>query len=387
MYDYWNKRLMSEFEVLDFFAGSGLVSKGLSSHFDTVWANDVCPKKAKVFQANFPKKNFVLEDIKNVSGEDLPSAFASWASFPCVDLSLAGSRLGIHAERSGLFFEWLRITEEMKRIPPILIIENVEGLVTSKSGAYYKVLHECLTDLGYKAGPLIIDAKHWVPQSRVRSFVIAVNKNIDTSDFEAPVGSLSHFHTRSLLKATDGLKDLVWWNLPEPGNLNFYLKDIIDLNAPVFPKEKNDYVLSLIPENHFKKLMSSKEDVVVAPGYRRTRNGKQVLELRFDGLAGCLRVPRGGSSRQYVVIREGKKLKSRLLTVDEAACLMGAPKGFKLPGSYNEGYGAMGDAVAYPVVKFLSKNLLFPLAKEIELQDPLYVRELSKIRSSELSLN
>ena len=83
----------------------------------------------------------------------------------------------------------------------------------------------------------------------------------------------------------------------------------------------------------------------VAPGYKRTRNGSQVLELRFDDVAGCLRTPEGGSSRQVVIIRKHGKLHSRLLTVRETARLMGAPESYRIPGTYNEGYKAMGDGV------------------------------------------
>lgn len=63
-----------------------------------------------------------------------------------------------------------------------------------------------------------------------------------------------------------------------------------------------------------------------------------------DGIAGCLRTPEGG--KKCLVVKEGKSTHARLLTVREAARLMGAPDTFKLPGSYNDGYKAMGDAVA-----------------------------------------
>ena len=100
-----------------------------------------------------------------------------------------------------------------------------------------------------------------------------------------------------------------------------------------------------------------------APGYRRTRSGKQVLELRFDNLAGCLRTPEGGSSRQIIVIKKNGELRSRLLTVREAARLMGAPETYKIPGSYNDGYKALGDAVAVPVATWLAQHLLSPLVE------------------------
>ena len=80
--------------------------------------------------------------------------------------------------------------------------------------------------------------------------------------------------------------------------------------------------------------------------------------MRFDGVAGCLRTPKGGSSRQLLVIKQKKNITTRLLTVRETARLMGAPESFKLPGSYNDGYMAMGDAVAAPCARFLAKHLL-----------------------------
>ena len=101
------------------------------------------------------------------------------------------------------------------------------------------------------------------------------------------------------------------------------------------------------------------------PAYKRTRKGRQVLELRFDGIAGCLRTPEGGSSRQILVITENGDIRTRLLTVRETARLMGAPDDYKLPGSYNDGYKAMGDAVAVPVARFLAENLLAPIAARL----------------------
>ena len=102
-----------------------------------------------------------------------------------------------------------------------------------------------------------------------------------------------------------------------------------------------------------------------ATGYRRTRYGEQRLELRFDGVAGCLRTPEGGSSKQYLVVKENGQTHARLLTVREAARLMGAPDSFILPGSYNDGYKAMGDAVAMPVAQFIGERFLIKIAEAV----------------------
>ena len=86
-------------------------------------------------------------------------------------------------------------------------------------------------------------------------------------------------------------------------------------------------------------------------------------EARFDGLAGCLRTPAGGSSRQFLLDIEGGTARARLIGAREAARLMGLPNSYRLPARRNEAYHLLGDGVVAPVVRFLSESLLLPLAK------------------------
>ena len=72
-------------------------------------------------------------------------------------------------------------------------------------------------------------------------------------------------------------------------------------------------------------------------------------------------MPTGGSSRQSLLLIEDGVVRSRLLTAREAARLMGARDSYKLTPAYNDAYGAMADAVAVPVVRWLAKHLLRPL--------------------------
>ena len=144
---------------------------------------------------------------------------------------------------------------------------------------------------------------------------------------------------------------------------NGVLVDIVVSASYEETKFDKDTVLPLVPERHQIKL--NEHDTVYATGYRRTRHGEQQLELRFDGIAGCLRTPEGGSSKQYLVVKKNDEIHARLLTVREAARLMGAPDSFILPGSYNDGYKAMGDAVAMPVAQFIGENFLTKLAEAV----------------------
>jgi len=86
----------------------------------------------------------------------------------------------------------------------------------------------------------------------------------------------------------------------------------------------------------------------------------QRLEIRFDGLAGCLRTPAGGSSRQYVVVCDRGLARVRRLTGREAARLMGVSDDYRLPSSESAALKLMGDAVAVPVVRALAEGLLLP---------------------------
>ena len=67
---------------LDFFAGSGLVAEGLKKFFQTVWANDICKKKAKVFCANHAKEIFHLGSIEQIQGDDVPEGSFVMGQFP-----------------------------------------------------------------------------------------------------------------------------------------------------------------------------------------------------------------------------------------------------------------------------------------------------------------
>lgn len=95
--------------------------------------------------------------------------------FPCQDLSVAGKRAGLAGERSGLFFEFMRIVDALR--PRAILIENVEGLYSSGSpkGADFGVVLDSLAERGYLASWRTLDAQHFgVPQRRKRVFVCAI---------------------------------------------------------------------------------------------------------------------------------------------------------------------------------------------------------------------
>lgn len=363
--------------ALDFFAGSGLVRVGLEPDFRTVWANDNCPKKAAVYAANFGSSDFFIGDIEDVKGSELPEAELAWASFPCQDLSLAGNLQGMNAgTRSGLFWQWIRVLDELgeagKR-PRILAAENVVGFLVADDGAHFKAAYDALRKRGYRAGAVVVNARHFLPQSRPRAFLIAASEEIGLEGL-SQAGPSEPFHTPGVVRAAAVARDRewVWWSLPLPNTRVKRFEDLCERDAPCDPPARIEALRDLLSPVNRDKLEAAlgAARFLVGTGYKRTRpvGGKkrqQRLELRFDGIAGCLRTPQGGSSRQMVVIVERGKARTRLMTARECARLMGAPESFELPGSYNDGYRAMGDAVAVPVTRWLSRHILAPLVTRL----------------------
>jgi DNA (cytosine-5)-methyltransferase 1 len=367
------------FTALEFFAGSGLVGNGLAPDFKVLWANDNSAKKGDVFKANHPTIEFDSRGIQDIRGDGIPYADLAWASFPCQDLSLAGNLNGLNAgTRSGLFWEWVRILGELDKQgkrPPILVAENVVGFVVAHQGRHFKLAFDALRDLGYRVGAVVIDAKTFLPQSRPRAFVIAVSKEIETDGLCQPFPS-SPFHPSGLIRACFAVNDpgWIWWSLPGFHGLRPAFADICERSAPCDPLSKTRELCAMLSPVNKKKLDAAKRARIflAGTGYRRSRpnesgESQQRLEIRFDGIAGCLRTPNGGSSRQTVILVENGTVRSRLMTVRECARLMGAPESYQIPGTYNDGYHAMGDAVAVPVTRWLAQCLLAPLAERFRV--------------------
>jgi DNA (cytosine-5)-methyltransferase 1 len=360
------------YRFYDFFAGAGLVTLALRHAWDCLWANDCDPAKARTYRTNFGQDHFHLGDVAAYSPADLPpGAQLAWASFPCQDLSLAGWRKGISAESSGAFWPFWKIMREQHKKgcrPPLIAVENVAGLL---HGGSFAGLCEALAALDMQFGALVIDARRFVPQSRPRVFFAAADRAIQCGGL-AGQNPMAEWTPPALLAAHGLLeRDLQtlwrWWQLPIPRLPATSLRGILETERGGLrwhSGQATRRLLSLMTAANQAKVAERQRDGGRHTGflYRRTRNGSQRAEVRFDGLAGCLRTPRGGSSRQTVVFIEAGAVRTRLLSPREAARLMGAPDTFELPESDNQAYHAMGDAVVVPAVQWLSEHLLEPLA-------------------------
>jgi DNA (cytosine-5)-methyltransferase 1 len=366
----------------EFFAGGGMARLGLGREWRCLMANDICRKKGQAYRANFPPANeFILEDIHNLTLAKLPDKpILAWASFPCQDLSLAGNRTGLDAERSGTFWPFWRRMEAMSedgRGLPIIVLENVVGAITSNNGRDIQAILDAMVAAKYRVGLLVIDAVHFLPQSRPRLFFIAIKRNQKIPTELIQPGPSDLWHPKALRAAYAALPDQqknawIWWRLPAPQVILPNLEVLIE-DDPVGVRwhtpAETQYLLDLMSTVNVQKVRKAQAlgRRIIGTVYKRTRRGEQGksiqrAEVRFDQISGCLRTSIGGSSRQTILVIEGESIKSRLLSPREAARLMGVPDSYILPDNYNEAYHLMGDGLAVPVVEWIARHILAPLA-------------------------
>ncbi len=176
---------MAKHTFYEFFCGGGMARVGLGPGWECLFANDFDPKKAAAYRANWGKAGLHVGDVGKVRTKQLPRiADLVWASFPCQDLSLAGNGAGLNGARSGTFWPFWRLIEEViaeDRKPRAIVLENVCGLLTSHGGKDFEALCEAVGAAGYWIGAIVADAKDFLPQSRPRLFLIALDNDMPTS--------------------------------------------------------------------------------------------------------------------------------------------------------------------------------------------------------------
>ena len=365
----------------EFFAGGGLAGLGLAGQagaggFRTTFANDLSPAKVRAFRANHPDVPMHEGDVWDLTPADLPGQpDLCWASSPCQDVSLAGARGGLEARRSGAFWGFWRLMLRLDaegRGAKIVVVENVVGLLTSGHGRDFAAVCAAMVEAGFTVGALEVDAAHWLPQSRPRLFIIGM-RGVSGPTASGPV---TPFHSARLRAAHAGLPEAVqanwaWWRLAEPPLRNLDLAAVLEPDHAVawFDPAQTEALLALASPLHRAKLEAAlaSGERRVAAGFRRVRTEAGVktqrLEVRLDGLAGCLRTPSGGSSRQYVLVCDAGRIRARRMTGRETARLMGVPDSYVMPSSESAALTLMGDAVAVPVVRALTEQLFLPAQK------------------------
>ncbi len=368
----------------EFFAGIGLVHLGLQpGGWTCVYANDIEPKKQRMYADHFGAAPYYhIEDVWRtdaVLDRINASPFLATASFPCIDLSLAGHWRGFDGKHSSTYFGFLEVLGGLVPRPPLVMLENVCGFLTSRGGEDFGIAMRRLAELGYWIDAIVLDARWFVPQSRPRLFVFGFHESLESSRLiRRPCGfhldaSWNRVVERSavlrppLLRALMDRLDLpTGWatgDLPPPQQVQHCLADVIDFDPHqewwTDEQVRRHYAMMEPPSRRrVDELLHQGAAAAVGAAFRRTRRGATRCEVRFD-LAGCLRTPKGGSAKQIVVAIAEGTLRMRWMSAREYARLQGADD-FQICVPPLQAMFGFGDAVCVPAVRWIDDHILTP---------------------------
>ena len=353
----------------EFFAGIGLVRKAIEPlGWECAFANDISPKKAELYERAYGGAHLIVDDINNLPETQLPPGIDLFtASFPCIDLSLAGNRNGIDGRYSSAFWPFLRLLRDYSETgtPKAVLLENVVGMLTSNGGLDLSRIVAGLNELEYKVDVVVVDAKWFVPQSRPRVFVIGLLGDDDA--MKAPVDSKPTRIRPNAVRAFQAAHQAANFGeipLPDPPersreSLSDLLEDVPYESTLWWSDEDADRLIQRMNPIHRERVdrLPDAGPNGVATMFRRVRSGRAVGEVRVDGIAGCLRTPLGGSSVQFLIDARDGSPRVRRMTAREYARLQGAGD-FPIEVSERQAMYGFGDAVCVPAVRWLVKHAI-----------------------------
>lgn len=191
----------AKLKLASFFSGIGGFDLGFQRQgFQIVLQCEIDSFCNELLQRHWPAVKR-LTDIRKVTHEQISTADVWAAGFPCQDVSLArmGPRAGLKGRKSGLFYEFARLVGEGG--PPIVVIENVSGLLSSHRGRDFEIVVRTLAELGYSVAWRVLNSKNFgVPQSRQRVYIVGCCRGWETAGkilFESQCGKGNTAASRS----------------------------------------------------------------------------------------------------------------------------------------------------------------------------------------------
>ncbi|MGE5456324.1 MAG: DNA cytosine methyltransferase [Ignavibacteriales bacterium] len=325
---------MKKYKMASLFAGIGGIDLGFeNAGIKTVWANEIDTFSASTYSANHPDVKLVIDDIKNVDGKDIPKVDILAGGFPCQAFSVAGHRKGFKDERGNLFFEIIRLIEEMannNNKPKIIFLENVKNLYNHDSGRTYKIIVKMLKDvLGYTVLTKILNSCEYgnIPQNRERIYIVAFLDKEVANRFV--------------------------WPLPIP--LNNTIETVVDWNMTVDKKyyyTENMKCHSLVKEG-------------VTDSYKIYQYRRVYVRENKSNLCPTLTANMGTGGHNVPLIIDNKK-RIRKLTPRECLNLQGFPNEFIIPENLTDTkiYKQAGNSVSVPVIQRIAEEIVEAITNE-----------------------
>lgn len=329
-----------------------------------------------ILRRHFPKAE-LFDDVRKVgiATHGRKSVDVICGGFPCQDLSIAGKRAGLAGERSGLWFEFARIVDELE--PQWVVIENVPGLLSSNRGRDFNVIIQWLAQRGYGVAWRVLDAQYFgVPQRRRRVFIVASLGDGRAAEvlFERESG------TGNTPPSREAGKDITFSLRANPshsgdkgdGGINTTMvvgtlsASGAGLSRPVGQGNELDFIIpAIIEQNNFVStpdMISLRANpaqplIVMAHGQANAeivRDGSPSLTANHEQpIVAFTARDYGADASDAISGSEGIR---RLMPI-ECERLQGFPDGWTDGQSDTQRYKQLGNAVAVPVVEWIAKRI------------------------------
>lgn len=319
---------MSELRVASLFAGIGGIDLGFqNAGAKPIWANEIDGFCAKTFMSNHKNTMLVVDDINNVKAVDMPEFEILVGGFPCQPFSVAGKRKGFDDDRGGLFFQIIRLIEELDslgRKPKVIFLENVKNMYSHDDGKTYKYMKNALKENGYHVVEKIMNTCEYgnIPQNRERLYIIGF------LDEEAK----NRFNWPNKLELTNTIDHVINWKSDNVNKKYFYSKD--------------NKCWNLLD----REMLNSHSIYQFRRVYVRENKSRLCPTLTANMGMGGHNVP---------LIRDENN-KIRKLTPRECLMLQGFPKDFVIPTELADSrvYKQAGNSVSVNVIKRIADSIM-----------------------------
>lgn len=320
--------MFNSIKFIDLFAGIGGIKIGFESEdFECVFSNDIDKYCKITFDHNFNKNtnnNFFLEDIVNISSDDLPDFDLLTAGFPCQPFSIAGYQKGFEDKgRGDLFFEILRILKDKK--PEAFFLENVKNLKTHNKGNTLAFIYELLEAIGYKVKNAVLNTVEYgnLPQNRERIYIVGFLNN----------DSFNRFNFPDKIPLTKTIHDCLINNNNNNIDKKYYYNE-----KPLFEKLKQEVI--------------NKNTIYQ---WRRV-----YVRANKNNVCPTLTANMGTGGHNVPIILDDQGI--RKLTPRECANFQGFPKDYQFPRiPDSQLYKQIGNSVSIPVISRIAHNIRLAL--------------------------
>ena len=330
-----------KYTVGSLFAGVGVICEAFKQAGCSIsWANEIDPKSRKTYQLNHPDTPFtVVHDVAELSASVANPVDIITAGFPCQPFSHAGKARGFDDERGQLFFDVIRLINELR--PQAIFLENVKSLATHRGGESFRRVAKEILGIGYSFIPFVLKSNEYsdVPQGRERIYIVGFR---DESSFHYAQPIPSNYQKIKEAPLSSG------FSLPDPTGRQ--PRPVTEFLEPSTADESDFYLKS---ENVIHQRV---REAVVRPGvvyqYRRwfVRENKSNVCPTLTANMGM------GGHNIPIVLDNGVP---RRLSPKECFNLQGFSD-FKLPNDVSRAhlYRQCGNSVVVPVVERIAAQIV-----------------------------